>query len=122
MIRHSNPVLRDFLQGNLRIGEACRRLGVPRSTLWRVKKRLDAKGASAFMHGLKGRRSNNAKSEFVRRRVLELLDRDFDPGRTSLLRFYREHIVGRYLSISYSTVRKWWIGSRKDQSRWISNS
>jgi hypothetical protein len=61
MLIKDNAHVRGYLQGRLSLREASEKMGVARSTLWRLKGRFDAKGDAAFVHGLTGRPSNNAK-------------------------------------------------------------
>lgn len=97
----------ELLDGKLTVREACERLQIHRTTLWRLCRKLEKEGPSGLSHRLRGRRSNRAKPETVRKEVCELYEREYRPAGRSVHAFYRE--VGPKLSeyISYSTMLGW---------------
>jgi len=99
--------IEELLNGGLTIQEACERLGIHRSTLWRHCRRFQEKGAEGLNHGLKGKRSNRAKPDEFRQQVCELYEREYRPQGHSVYYFYDR--VARTLPdyVSYSTVLGW---------------
>src|SRR6187397_3209601 len=65
-------ILDRVLEGKLSVEEACKRLGIDRTTLWRKRKRYEAEGAEGLAHGLRGRGSNFRYPDSVREAVLAL--------------------------------------------------
>ncbi len=107
MLEMQNPHVREFLSGSLSTREACERLQVPRSTLWRLQRRFQTRGPAALVHGLKGRRSNNAKSEALRRAVCDLFAREYKPAGASIRAFYKKGVRGKLADVCYSTILRW---------------
>ena len=99
--------LEELLKGGLSIREACEKLDVHRSTLWRLTRKYQEKGADGLVHGLKGKRSNRAKKEEFKISVIELYEKDYRPKGLSVFAFYQS--VARTLPdyVSYSTVLGW---------------
>lgn len=99
--------IEELLAGGLSVREACERLQVHRSTLWRLCSRYKKKGAGGLQHGLRGRRSNRSKNEAFRKEVCELYKREYLSAGRSIYAFYQE--VGPKLPeyVSYSTVLNW---------------
>jgi transposase len=99
--------LEELISGGLSIREACERLQVHRSTLWRICRRYQEQGAEGLVHKLRGRRSNRAKKEDFKKSVCELYLKDYKPQGRSVLSFYQD--VARTLPdyVSYTTVLGW---------------
>ena len=76
-------VLRQVSEGVLATAAGAVRLGVTTRHFRRLRRRFDAEGDAAVVHGLRGRRSNRALPQELRERVLEVakepLYRDFGP-------------------------------------------
>ncbi|HSA60012.1 MAG TPA: helix-turn-helix domain-containing protein [bacterium] len=107
MMEMTHPHVLGFLSGALSTQEAAEKLQVPRSTLWRLQRRLNVRGPLALVHGLKGRRSNNAKPDALRRKVCELFARDYQPAGISVGTFYEYGVRGRLGPVCYTTVLRW---------------
>ena len=103
----TNTHVQEFLNGSLGMSEAAERLKVPRSTLWRLQKRLQVRGPAALVHGLKGRRSNNAKSDALRKEICGLFTREYKPAWAKIRTFYEEGVRGRFEPVCYTTVLRW---------------
>lgn len=99
--------IEELLAGGLTVREACERLQVHRTTLWRLCSRYKKDGAEGLQHGLKGRRSNRAKGETFRKEVCEIYERDYLPAGRSIYAFYQEVGPGLPEYVSYSTVLNW---------------
>ena len=76
-------VLRQVSEGVLAAAAGAARLGVTRRQFRRLRRKFEAEGDAAVVHGLRGRRSNRALPREVRERALEVakdpLYRDFGP-------------------------------------------
>lgn len=99
--------IEEILSGGLTVQEACERLGVHRSTLWRLLRRYREGGGEGLRHSLTGRRSNRSKPEALRRSLCELFARDYRPHGHSVYFFYGQ--IARELPeyVSYSTILNW---------------
>jgi len=107
--------IEELLKGGVSVREACEKLHVHRSTLWRLTRRYQEKGAQGIEHGLKGKRSNHAKSDTFRNQVCEMYFGEFQPKGHTVLSFY--NTVARTLPdyASYSTVLSWIRTFRKPE-------
>ena len=99
-------VLRQVKEGVLTAAAAAARIGVTRRHFRRLRRRFEAEGDAAVVHGLRGRRSNRALPREFRERALEVaqdpLYRDFGP---TLL---AEHLERSFaLRVSPDTLRGW---------------
>lgn len=99
--------IEELLKGGMSVREACDKLQVHRSTLWRLCRKFQEKGPEGIEHGLKGKRSNHAKPDHFRNQVCELYFAEFAPKGHTVLSFYNS--VARNLPdyASYSTVLSW---------------
>ena len=101
-------VLRQVDEGTLTAAAGAARVGVTRRQFRRLRRRFEAEGDAAVIHGLRGRRSNRALPREVRERALEVagdpLYRDFGP---TLL---AEHLEGSFgVRVSPDTLRGWML-------------
>ncbi len=99
-------VLRQVKEGVLSVAVGAARLGVTRRHFRRLRRKFEAEGDAAVVHGLRGRRSNRALPRGFRERALEVarepLYRDFGP---TLL---AEHLERSFaLRVSPDTLRGW---------------
>lgn len=101
-------VLRQVKEGVLSTAAGAARIGVTRRHFRRLRRKFEAEGDAAVVHGLRGRRSNRALPQAFRERVLEIggepLYRDFGP---TLL---AEHLERSFaLRVSPDTLRGWML-------------
>ena len=101
-------VLRQVSEGVLTVAAGAERIGVTRRHFRRLRRKFEAEGDAAAVHGLRGRRSNRALRAEDRGRALEVardpLYRDFGP---TLL---AEHLERRFgLRLSAETLRCWML-------------
>ncbi len=99
-------VLRQVKEGVLSAAAGAARIGVTRRHFRRLRRKFEAEGDAAVVHGLRGRRSNRALPRGFRERALEVarepLYRDFGP---TLL---AEHLERSFaLRVSPDTLRGW---------------
>ena len=99
-------VLRQVKEGVLTAAAAAARIGVTRRHFRRLRRKFEAEGDAAVVHGLRGRRSNRALPQGFRERVLKVardpLYQDFGP---TLL---AEHLERSFaLRVSPDTLRGW---------------
>lgn len=99
-------VLRQVKEGVLSAAAGAARIGVTRRHFRRLRRKFEAEGDAAVVHGLRGRRSNRALPRAFRERALEVarepLYRDFGP---TLL---AEHLERSFaLRVSSDTLRSW---------------
>lgn len=99
--------IEELLKGGMSVREACDKLQVHRSTLWRLCRKFQEKGAQGIEHGLKGKRSNHAKPDAFRAQVCALYFNEYETKGHTVLSFYNS--VARTLPdyASYSTVLTW---------------
>lgn len=64
-------VLRQVCEGGMKPGRAAELLGLSVRQLRRLRRRYEQRGDEAVVHGLRGRRANNAKPEQLGQRVLD---------------------------------------------------
>ena len=99
-------VLRQVKEGVLSVAAGAARIGVTRRHFRRLRRKFEAEGDAAVIHGLRGRRSNRALPRELRERVLEVakepLYRDFGP---TLLAEHLERSLA--LRVSPDTLRSW---------------
>ena len=101
-------VLRQVSEGVLTVAAGAERIGVTRRHFRRLRRKFEAEGDAAAVHGLRGRRSNRALRAEDRERALEVakdpLYRDLGP---TLL---AEHLARRFgLRLSAETLRFWML-------------
>lgn len=101
-------VLRQVGEGVLTASAGAERIGVTARHFRRMRRKFEAEGDAAVVHGLRGRRSNRAMPGEVRERVLAVaadpLYRDFGP---TLL---AEHLERRFaMRLSAETLRCWML-------------
>lgn len=100
-------VLQNYHEGVITSAEACKRLGIHRTTLWRLCRRLEKEGPAGLAHKLRGRRSNSAKPEAFRRQVCDLYAREYRPHGHSIHFFYRKAAPSLPDYVSYKTILSW---------------
>ena len=101
-------VLRQVGEGTLKAAAGAARLGVTARHFRRMRRRFEAEGDAAGVHGLRGRRSNRALPAEIRERVMAIamdpLYRDFGP---TLLAEHLERTFG--VRVSVETLRNWML-------------
>ena len=101
-------VLRQVGEGVLTAAAGAARLGVTRRHFRRMRRRFEAEGDAAVVHGLRGRRSNRALPAEVRERAMAIatdpLYGDFGP---TLLAEHLERSFG--VRLSAETLRGWML-------------
>jgi transposase len=100
-------IIEEFLAGRLSRIDACARLNVHRTTLWRLCRRFQEKGAQGLVHGLTGRRSNRAKPEALRQELVGRFAAESQPRGKSVFSFYDRVARGLPEYVSYSTLLGW---------------
>ena len=101
-------VLRQVSQGSLTAAAGAERLGVTRRHFRRMRRRFEAEGDGAVVHGVRGRPSNRSLPAGIRERAMEVaadpLYRDFGP---TLL---AEHLERSFdVNMSVGTPRRWML-------------
>jgi transposase len=97
----------EFLEGRITGVEASERLGLHRITFWRLVKKYERGGRRGLEHGLKGKRSNNAKSESLQMLVRDWYERHYEASGRSVRSFYRDVRLSLPQDVSYATVVSW---------------
>ena len=99
--------IEELIAGGLSAREATEKLGVHRTTLWRLVQKYREKGQEGLKHGLKGRRSNRAKPDAFKQEICDLYEREYRPKGISVHAFYHE--IARTLPnyTCYATVLSW---------------
>ncbi len=105
--QEKEKILEALAEGTLSAEEASERLNVHRTTLWRLRRRWEQKGTAAFVHGLRGRRSNRSKSDTFRQDVCNLFENDYKPKGHSAFSFYQNVARGLPDYVCYTTVLNW---------------
>ncbi len=101
-------VLAQYMEGRFSLQEACSKLGVHRSTLWRKIKRLQREGRDGLVHKLTGRRSNNSKPAMLKQKIQRL--HESYQGSLNTTQFYEKIVKPIIPDVSYSTVLRWLKG------------
>ena len=97
-------VMAPVLEGRRTQPEASRRLKRSVRQVRRIQRRLEAEGDAGVIHGLRGRPSNRAKEDSLRRRVLSRYRErylGFGPTRAA------EKLTAEDLAVSDETLRNW---------------
>jgi transposase len=102
-----HAVLTQYLENKLALDEACDRLGVHRTTLWRKCQRLQEQGPQGLAHRLRGQASNAGEDPAVKKAVLNLFEKDYQPHGFRVAHFYQEASDRFPKPVSYSTVVRW---------------
>ncbi|MCY3763161.1 MAG: ISNCY family transposase [Gemmatimonadetes bacterium] len=116
-------VLRQVSEGSLTAAAGAERLGVTRRHFRRLRRRFEAEGDAAVVHGLRGRPSNRSLPAGIRERAMAVaadpLYRDFGP---TLL---AEHLERSFdVDVSVETLRRWmledglWRRRRRRAKHW----
>lgn len=102
-------VVSNVLEGKMELEEACERLGIHRSTLWRRAKRYEAEGLVGMAHRLRGREGNRSANEFVREAVLTLFRDEYGPHGYRVKHFFEDaREAGEFpVKVSYPSVVRW---------------
>ncbi len=99
--------IEDYLSDAITAQEASHRLSLHRVTFWRMVKKYEDKGRDGLAHGLKGRRSNNAKPDSLKMLVRDWYERHYAPSGRSVRSFYRAVKTSLPQNLSYATVLSW---------------
>lgn len=100
-------IIKGFLDGTLSEAEACERLNVHRSTLYRKSLRVSSQGPRGLVHKLAGKPSNFASDPKLKDYVLKLWENDFAPYGFRVAHFYQEALEASSRPVGYSTVLRW---------------
>jgi hypothetical protein len=114
MSQHERDILKvmePVLRGERTQAEAARLLGLSVRQVRRLQNKLEAFGAAAVVHGLRGRPSNHCKAPAFRQQVLDAYRAEF-PGFGPTLA--AEKLAGVGLPVSADTLRRWLI----DEGLW----
>ena len=109
-----HEVLSRVQRQELTLREAAELLGVSYAQAKRLRQRHQQGGAAALRHGNAGRRSNRAKPEALRRRVLELVRQEYGGGSPEGLgpTLAAEHLASEHgIAVEASTLRKWMLAA-----------
>ncbi len=100
-------LLEEHQNGAISAQEVCARLGIHRTTWWRLRRKWERTGKPPLTHGLTGRRSNGAKPEEFKRYVCGLYAREYRLQGVNAHAFYQK--VARRLPdyANYWTVLSW---------------
>ena len=108
-------VLSQVLDGSLRTATAAQVLGLSQRQVQRLIREVQADGAMAVRHKLRGRPSNNRTSDLKRDYVLSLIRQDYPDFGPTLV---AEKLSERHcIRVSSETLRKWMIADGIWQSR-----
>ncbi|TYP67153.1 integrase-like protein [Stutzerimonas stutzeri] len=100
-------VLSQVLDGSLRTSTAAQVLGLSQRQVQRLIREVQADGATAVRHKLRGRPSNNRISDLKRDYVLSLIRQDYPDFGPTLA---AEKLADRHgIRVSSETLRKWMI-------------
>lgn len=102
-----HAVINAFLEGKLSEVEACERLQIHRSTLYRKALRISQQGPQGLIHRLSGRESNSSLEPMLKEQVLKRWREDFAPYGFRVAHFYQEAASSFPQSVAYSTVLRW---------------
>lgn len=98
-------VLHEVERGQLRQWEAAERLGLSERGFRKLLSRYRAEGDRAVMHALRGRLSNRQFAGRLKKRVLQIVGREYrDFGPTLAAEYLR---TDHALKVSRETLRKW---------------
>jgi hypothetical protein len=101
-------VMQGVIEGTRTQAEAARLLRRSARQVRRLQRRLEAEGDAGLVHRLRGRRSNHAYEDGLRRRVLRAYRqryRDFGPTLAS------EKLAGEGLAVGAETLRRWLLAA-----------
>lgn len=102
-----HAVITQFLGGYVSEGEACDRLGIHRSTLYRKIKRFLESGPKGLIHRLRGKSSNHAADPILKKAICNLFDTKYKPYGFKVAHFYQEASHNFPEPVGYSTVIRW---------------
>lgn len=100
-------VITRFLEGGLTIDQACDRLDIHKSTLYRKILLLEKGGPASLMHKLRGRPSNNAPEPALKQAVCHLFKKEYLPFGFRVAHFYQDAAHRLPAPVGYSTVLRW---------------
>ena len=104
-IQHA--VITQFLSGSMCLEEACRRLKIHRTTLWRKIRKIEKEGPSGLAHKLRGQKPHNAYEDWVKNLICEIFKTKYEPYGFSTSHFYQEAAGNFPKNVSYPTVLRW---------------
>jgi hypothetical protein len=100
-------VIQQFIEKKLSVEEACRRLKLHRSSLFRKVKRVRSEGACGLAHRLRGHQANNRKPEWLRAAICGLYAEEYKPHGYAPLHFF-QHASDKFPEqVSYQSVWRW---------------
>lgn len=102
-----HAVIVQYLEGTISIEEACRRLGMHRTSFWRKRQAVQEQGPAGLAHGLRGRPSNAQEDPGIRRVICELFAKEYAPFGFRVAHFYQDAAFQFPKPIGYSTVVRW---------------
>lgn len=102
-----HAVITQFLGGHTSEDEACDRLQIHRSTLYRKISRFLDKGPKGLIHHLRGKPSNFAADPVVKKAICNLFDKEYKPFGFKVAHFYQEASHEFPEPVGYSTVIRW---------------
>ena len=100
-------VLRDVMEKRLTLEEACERLKIERTTLWRRRKRFSESGAKGLAHKLRGRAGNRRADKKVWDAVCKLYSNEYQAHGFNVTHFYEQAHKNFPKPVSYSAVWRW---------------
>lgn len=94
-----------FLAGKITRPQAARLVGRRERTISRIARRIEAKGLLGVVHGNRGRKAHNRKSEELKSQTVKLMqERYFDFNLTHALeKLSQQHAI----KVSHDTLRRW---------------
>ncbi|HZQ70874.1 MAG TPA: ISNCY family transposase [Terriglobales bacterium] len=107
-------VLRRVKEGKLKLVSAAQLMGISTRQAKRLWKRYQEQGIAGLKHGAAGRRSNRAKAERFRKRVLSLVRDKYSGGIEERFgpTLAAEHLASEDgLAISSGTLRRWMLSA-----------
>lgn len=100
-------VINEFLESHLPLDEACRRLGLHRSSFWRKCRRYAQEGPLGLVHKLRGQSSNSSHDLSLKEALLTLYANDYLPFGFRVAHFYQEAQKDFPQPVGYSTLVRW---------------
>jgi len=100
-------IVRKFIEKQIKQTEAAKVLGISTRQVRRIAARLKARGDSSIVHGLRGKKSNNATPESVRRKAVILYKKNYWDFGPTLASEKLSQLDG--IEVSKETLRSWLI-------------
>lgn len=96
-----------YVRDEVRLAEACERLGLHRSTFLRKVSRYGLEGPAGLAHRLRGRPSNRGSDAELKRAVCGLFQSEYQPHGYRVAHFYEDASAKFPRPVSYATVVRW---------------